>query len=105
MNSSGAAPSATTGTEGLHPTERTLPLVLGWGNPERDAEQMRLYSLDAGPAPRWLENRVGRVAEQGIREQGPGTEGDRYLLVRVSSRFASDDEMRAAAAAIEQVLP
>jgi hypothetical protein len=87
-----------------------LPAVLGWGNPERDRESCRLYSLDAGPGPRWLEPPAGRVVEQGIREAGVTPypsgqgEGDRYLIVRVGSRFVSEEAVARAAERILAVL-
>lgn len=73
-----------------------VPAVLGWGNPERDPESCRLYALDQGPGPRWLEKPYGRVVEQAIRERvtpypsGIG-EGDRYLVVRLGDRFVPDE--------------
>lgn len=87
-----------------------LPAVLGWGNPERDRESCRLYALDAGPSPRWLDPPAGRVVEQGIREAGVTPypsgqgEGDRYLIVRVGSRFVSEDGVRAVAERIMDAL-
>jgi len=74
--------------------------VLGWGNGDRDTESTRLYATDKNNSPRW-DSPAGRVVEQALREQGDTGEGDRYLIVRLGTRFVTDDEV---AAAVSHVL-
>lgn len=76
------------------PDPLVLPAVLGWANPDTGPENLRLYALDAGPSPRWAKPHA-RVVEQAIVEYDGGQlrEGDRYLVVRLGSRFVDDDRV------------
>lgn len=85
---------------------RVIPAYLGWGNPERDKVGLRLYATDHedATAPRWDTAYLGgRVVEYAATERG-GTEGDRFLVVRVGNRFTSDEEMESVAAAVVAAL-
>lgn len=88
------------------PPPYVLPLVLGWSNGD-SRESLQLYALDAGQSPRWSQPPDGRTAETALREHAAGTEGDRYLLVRVGSRGtggATEEELAAAQRALEHAL-
>jgi hypothetical protein len=95
-------------TEQQQQRPEILPAVLGWANPDTGPESCRLYALDEGDAPRWARP-VARVAEQAIREKvtpypsGVG-EGDRYLVVRVGSRFVPDDVVSAITERVQDAL-
>lgn len=81
-----------------------IPAYLGWGNPERDTVQLRLYATDEGSKDRWDDRFPGgRVVEYAVTERH-GTEGDRYLVVRVGNRFTTDGRMTEVTEAIESVL-
>jgi hypothetical protein len=79
-------------------TTATGPYVttayLGWGNPERDAVQMRLYATDVDDSPRWAPEQGGRVVEYACTEHG-ATEGDRFLVVRLGNRFVKREDAEA----------
>lgn len=84
-------------------TPRVLPAVLGWTNPDRDRENLRVYALDAGPSPRW-NGPAGRVAEQALRERG-GHEGDRLLIVELDrGRWVTDGQLAVIGARIAALL-
>lgn len=81
-----------------------IPARLGWGNPERDKVQLRLYATDKGDSPRWdTDYPGGRVVEYAAVEQ-EASEGDRFLVVRVGDRFTDDETMRRVAEAIVSAL-
>jgi hypothetical protein len=63
----------------------TIPVKLGWSNPDTGPESMRLYALDAGDQPRWAEPHA-RVAETAIRELVGLNEGARGVLVMETER-------------------
>ena len=85
--------------------ERVVPAYLGWGNPERDKVQLRLYATDDGDSPRWDERFPGgRVVEYAVTERFGPREGDRYLVVRVGDRFTPDAVMERVQAAIVAAL-
>lgn len=81
--------------------------VLGYSNPDTGPYHLRLYGLDKGPQPRW-DRPHARVAEMPLWESGSAHEGDRVVVVRVGSRFVSDEVLEqarlAAAAAVSLVL-
>lgn len=85
-------------------SEGIIPACLGWGNPERDKVQLRLYATDKGLSPRWAEETGGRVAEYAVVERFGPAEGDRFLIVRVGDRFTTDDEMNRITVAITKFL-
>jgi hypothetical protein len=64
--------------------EDVVPVTLGWSNPDTGPTDLRLYALDQGPAPRWVQPHA-RVAEVPLVERG-GTEGDRYVVIRTGGR-------------------
>lgn len=72
---------------------QVIPCTLGWANEDTGPENVRLYALDAGPAPRWAEPHA-RCAETAIVDRDGGLrEGDRYLVVRVGDRFVTDETL------------
>lgn len=80
-----------------------LKSVLGWANPDsHGGNNLRLYALDQGDAPRWAED-GGRTVERAIIEAGGG-EGDRYLIVPVGNRFVNKDRMERIIMAIDEIL-
>lgn len=82
-----------------------VPAYLGWGNPKRDTESLRLYAMDDGAAPRWDQRYPsGRVAEVGIRERLGAHEGDRFLIIRVGDRFTPDSVLQAVAEAAQRAI-
>lgn len=80
-----------------------VPAVLGWSNPDTGPENLRLYATDRGNAPRWVRPHA-RVVEQALRETAATGEGDRYLVIRLGTRFLSDDAAAAAALAVIAVI-
>lgn len=58
----------------------TVPVVLGWANPDTGPESLRLYATDAGSSPRWVKPHA-RVAETAIRETSRATEGCRGVVI------------------------
>lgn len=80
--------------------DEVIPAVLGWANPDPAVDNVRLYALDRGGSPRWAPD-GGRSVERAIVERDGGNrEGDRYLVVRVGTRF-SEERMRQLQAQIE----
>jgi hypothetical protein len=72
---------------------QVIPCTLGWANEDTGPESLRLYALDAGPAPRWATPHA-RCAETAIVDRDGGLrEGDRYLVVRVGDRFVTDETL------------
>jgi hypothetical protein len=85
-------------------SDRVIPACLGWGNPERDKVQLRLYATDLDASPRWSTDFPGgRVVEYAATER-KGTEGDRYLVVRVGNRFTTDEVVTQLTEAITEAL-
>lgn len=62
-----------------------IELMLGWSN--ADTGPLRLYALDAGPAPRWAAPHA-RVAEVPLIERGD-REGTRYVLLTADEYAAA----------------
>lgn len=72
-------------------SDAVIPAYLGWGNPERDKVQLRLYATDHDDGPRWdRQYEGGRVVEYAAVERC-AVEGDRFLVVRVGNRFTPDE--------------
>lgn len=81
-----------TTVEWIDPTENevvTIPVKLGWSNPDTGPEDMRLYALDAGPSPRWVQPHA-RTAETALRETPAWIEGARGFVVLNSRRGGGD---------------
>lgn len=84
--------------------EEVIPAYLGWKNPEPDKLSLRLYATDDDNGDRWDKRwPCGRVVEQAITERFPN-EGDRYLVVRLGSRFTSDEVQKRVVAAVLDAL-
>ncbi len=83
-----------------------IPAVFGWANEEDPGLNFRLYALDAGPSPRWLNPPYGRTVEFAICTAGdePAYEGDRFLVVRLGDRFTDDEKVAALTAKIQELL-
>lgn len=65
-----------------------IKAYLGWSNPETaGGENLRLYSLERGPSPRWAFDGGWTVEREIITQSGPDQEGDRYLVVKLGNRF------------------
>jgi len=58
----------------------TVPVKLGWSNPDTGPEGMRLYALDAGDQPRWAKPHA-RVAETALLAYGGLHEGCRGVVI------------------------
>lgn len=58
----------------------TIPVKLGWSNEDTGPEDMRLYALDAGDQPRWVQPHA-RTAETALRETRAWIEGARGVVV------------------------
>jgi len=84
-----------------------LPAVLGWSNGADGTagwENLQLYGLDNGPSPRW-EKPGGRIVERALRERDGGSEGDRFLVVRLpGGRRTTDEDLVAAVGAVVHAL-
>jgi hypothetical protein len=83
-----------------------IPAVLGWANIEDPNLSHRLYALDAGPSPRWLNRPYGRTIETAISTGGaePVYEGDRFLVVRLGDRFIDDEKAAALTVKIQELI-
>lgn len=58
----------------------TIPVKLGWSNPNMGPEEMRLYALDDGPSPSWAQP-YARTAETALRGTDAWIEGARGVVV------------------------
>jgi hypothetical protein len=83
-----------------------VPAVLGWSNSDTGPENVRLYALDQGPSPRWVEPSA-RVVERSLVER-LAVEGDRAVVLVVGDRFLPNDVFEqcqvAAVLAVAEVL-
>ena len=83
-----------------------VPAVLGWSNSDTGPENVRLYALDEGTAPRWIQP-IARVVERALLESR-AQEGDRAVVLVVGDRFLSNDVFErcqiAAVLAVTEVL-